>query len=421
MTAEAPAPGGEPKKHARSLLAEHPAFRLFWCARTASALSFQMQAVAVGWQIYELTHSTFQLGMVGLAQFLPMVLLTLPAGHAADRYNRTITAGTSTAIQGLAIVGMAFASHAHRLTPAGIFAAVAFIGAAKAFERPAASALMPNLVPEKLVPQGIALSSAAMQTAFVIGPAVGGILYGWGAAVTYAAAAGLALLAAALTFMIRQERSARPKEPPTLASVFSGIHFIRRSPIILGSISLDLFAVLLGGATALLPAYARDILHIGATGLGALRAAPAVGSLLMSFILAHRPLAGNVGRKMFAAVFSFGVATVIFGLSRWVALSFVALFLMGASDMVSVVVRSSLVQLQTPDAMRGRVSAVNSLFIGTSNQLGEFESGITASLFGTVPATVLGGLGTIVVCGLWMRFFPALVAFDRLQPAPKAS
>ena len=378
-------------------------------------MSFQMQAVAVGWQIYELTHSTLQLGMVGLAQYLPMVLLTLPAGHAADRYDRRRTVAASTAVQGMAMLVLAAGSAMHWLRPAGIFAAVAFIGGARAFERPAAQALMPNLVPEALVPRAIALASAAMQTAFVAGPALGGLLYGWGAAASYVAAGALALASAILTFLIRQERSVRPKEEATLASVFSGIHYIRKKPVILGSISLDLFAVLLGGATALLPAFARDILHIGATGLGALRAAPAVGSLGMSFVLAHKPLGRKVGRKMFAAVFGFGIATVDFGLSRSPILSFAALLALGAADMVSVVVRSSLVQLETPDEMRGRVSAVNSLFIGTSNQLGEFESGITASIFGTVLATILGGIGTVVVCLLWMRLFPPLLAIDRLD------
>jgi len=274
---------------------------------------------------------------------------------------------------------------------------------------------MPNLVPGSILPKAIAWASASFQTASIVGPAIGGLLYGLGASVPYGLAAALALTGAALTAMIRQERDARIREPATVKSLFSGIHFIRHKPVILGSVSLDLFAVLLGGATALLPAFARDILGVGVWGLGVLRAAPALGSLAMSAILVRRPLKRAVGRKMFGAVFAFGVATIIFGLSRSPVLSFAALFVLGAADIVSVVVRSSLVQLGTPDEMRGRVSAVNSLFIGTSNQLGEFESGLTASLFGTVPATVLGGVGTIVVAALWMRFFPTLVTFDRLE------
>jgi len=384
-------------------------------------MAFQMQAVAVGWQIYELTHSTLQLGMVGLVQFLPMVILTLLTGHAADRYDRRIIVAIATAGQAMAIGFLVIGSLGHWIGPGQIYAAVAVVGAGRAFERPASQALMPNLVPEAQVPRAIAWGSGAMQTAFVIGPAVGGLLYGWGPSAAYGAACALTICASILTFLIRQERVAAPREPADLHSVFSGIHYIRRSPVILGSISLDLFAVLLGGATALLPAFARDILHIGAAGLGALRAAPAAGALLMSVVLIHKPLGSKVGRKMFAAVFAFGAATVVFGISRSPILSFAALLCLGAADMISVVVRSSLVQLETPDAMRGRVSAVNSLFIGTSNQLGEFESGVTASLFGTVPATVLGGVGTIIVCVLWMRLFPSLRAFDRLdQPRPAA-
>ncbi len=422
MTSPASPSDPDPQKPAPDgfLLSAHPAFGLFWCGRVASSLSFQMQAVAVGWQVYALTHSTFQLGMVGLAQFLPMVLLTLPAGHVADHYDRRRVAAAASAIQGLAIAVLAAGSWGHWLGTPGIFTAVAIVGAARAFERPASSALMPNLVPEALVPKAIAWSSSAMQTAFVIGPALGGILYAWGATVSYTAAAALALASATFMVLIRQERSVRPRAPVTLESLFSGIHYIRRNPVVLGSISLDLFAVLLGGATALLPAFARDILNVGPWGLGVLRSAPAAGSLLMAAFLARWPLNRKVGHKMFIAVFAFGLATIVFGLSRSVPLSFAALLLLGAADMVSVVVRGSLVQLETPDEMRGRVSAVNSLFIGTSNQLGEFESGVTASLFGTVAATVLGGFGTIVVGGLWMRLFPKLLTFDRLgQKSPK--
>jgi MFS family permease len=404
-----------PESQARLLLLEHPAFGLYWCARVGSALSFQMQAVAVGWQIYSLTHSTFQLGMVGLAQFLPIVLFTLPAGHTADRYDRRTIYGITLAVQGLATAFLAAGSWGHWLTVPDIFAIAGLMGAARSFQGPANQALMPTLVPEPILPKAIAWGAAAFQTASIVGPSVGGLLYAFGPAVPYAAASAVAFVGAGLVSRIHQERSVRPRPPATLNSLFSGIHFIRNNPVILGSISLDLFAVLLGGASALLPAFAHR-LGVGVWGLGLLRSAPAVGSLAMSVYLARRPLQRRVGATMFRAVIIFGLATVVFGLSRSFALSFGALLILGAADTIGVVIRTSLVQLQTPDEMRGRVGAVNQLFIGTSNQLGEFESGVTASLFGLVPATVLGGVGTLVVAGLWMRFFPALRRFDRFEP-----
>jgi MFS family permease len=407
---ETPPPGAP----ARSFLAEHPAFGRLWFGRGASGLAFQMQAVAVGWQVYALTHSTFELGLVGLAQFLPMVLLTLPAGHAADRYDRRLVAALALAAQVIALGVLAAGSAGRWIGIPGIFAAVTVIGAARAFERPAGQALLPTLVPESVVPRAVAWASGAFQTASIAGPALGGLLYGFGPAVSYGAAGVLAAAGALLVASIRVPGPARTPEPATLRSVFAGIGFIRRHDVVLGTISLDLFAVLLGGATALLPAFARDILRVGVWGLGALRSAPAVGSLAMTVWLAHHPLERGVGRKMFAAVTVFGLATIVFGLSRSFALSLAALGILGAADVVSVVVRSSLVQLQTPDAMRGRVSAVNALFIGTSNQLGEFESGVTAAIFGTALATVLGGIGTIAVALLWMRIFPSLRRFDRL-------
>jgi MFS family permease len=406
---------------ARAFIFEHPAYGWFWCARVASGVAFQIQAVAVGWQVYEITHSTFMLGMVGLVQFVPIVLFTLISGQVADRYNRRAVYGIALGVQGLASGILAIGTWGHWLGIPGIFAVVALIGGARSFQGPATQALLPTLVPEPLVPKAIAWATGAFQSASIVGPSIGGLLYGFGPAIPYAAAAVLALIGSSCIAMMRQERNARPRQPATFASLFSGINFIRAQPVILGSISLDLFAVLLGGATALLPVFARDILHVGVWGLGTLRSAPAVGSLAMSFYLARHPPQRGVGKKMFMAVFAFGVTTVVFGLSRSFSLSFAALLLMGAADTISVVIRSSLVQLNTPDEMRGRVGAVNSLFIGTSNQLGEFESGVTASLFGTVPATVLGGVGTLVVAALWMRLFPSLRAFDRFhtrEPAP---
>jgi MFS family permease len=399
----------------RSILFEHPAYGWFWCARVASGMAFQIQAVAVGWQVYEITHSTFQLGMVGLVQFLPIVLLTLVAGQVADRYERRIVYGISLGIQGLVAGILSIGTWNHWLGIEGIFFCVGLIGASRAFQGPATQALLPTLVPQPLVPKAIAWATGAFQTASIMGPSIGGLLYVFGAAVPYAAAAGLALVGAGFIAVMRLKRSVRPRQPATVSSLFSGIRYIQSHPVILGSISLDLFAVLLGGATALLPVYARDILHVGAGGLGALRSAPAIGSLAMSIFLARRPPNRKVGKKMFVAVFAFGITTIIFGISHSFPLSFGTLLVLGAADTISVVIRSSLVQLETPDEMRGRVGAVNSLFIGTSNQLGEFESGVTASLFGTIQATVLGGVGTLIVALVWMRLFPSLRAFDRFD------
>ncbi len=402
---------------AGGLLSSHPAFGWFWCARIASGMAFQVQAVAVGWHIYELSHSTFQLGMIGLVQFLPIVLFTLPAGHVVDHFNRKTVLGTALAVQGVATCLLAFGTWGHWLGTLGIFATVAIIGSARAFQGPATQALMPTLVPKDILPRAIAWSAGGFQTASIIGPSIGGLLYAFGAAVPYATAGILALVGAALLTMVSVPPIKQNKPALTTESLFSGVHFIQRHSVVLGSISLDLFAVLLGGATALLPVFTRDILQVGAWGLGALRSAPAVGSLAMSIYLARKPPQRKVGRRMFLAVIVFGFATMLFGISRWFPLSLAALALTGAADTISVVIRSSLVQLETPDEMRGRVGAVNSLFIGTSNQLGEFESGVTASLFGTVTATVIGGAGTIAVALLWMRLFPALRNFDRFEKA----
>ncbi|HZZ20670.1 MAG TPA: MFS transporter [Opitutaceae bacterium] len=403
----------------KAILFQHPAYGWFWCARVFSALAFQILAVVVGWQIYELTQSTFQLGMVGLVQFLPIVVFTLISGHVADRYDRRMVYGISLATQGVATCILALGTYEHWLSVSGIYVIVGLVGTARAFQGPATQALLPTLVPEALVPRAIAWSTGAFQTASIVGPAIGGLLYVFGPAVPYGVATILTLAGSSFMFLVRQERAGRPKQPATVSSMFSGFHYIWTHPIILGSISLDLFAVLLGGATALLPVFAKDILHIGTVGLGMLRSAPAVGSLAMSVYLARNPPNTKVGRKMFVAVFIFGVTTVVFGLSRSFTLSLITLGVMGAADTISVVIRSSMVQIETPNEMRGRVGAVNSLFIGTSNQLGEFESGLTASWFGTVWATVIGGVGTLVVAGLWMRFFPTLTNFNSFEEERK--
>ena len=395
-------------------LLRHRPFALFWSARTCTSFAYQMQSVAIGWRVYELTGSPFDLGMVGLAQFVPVLLLTLVVGHVADRYDRRRIVAACQAAEALAALFLAAGTLTGFLGVPGIFAVVALIGAARAFESPTLSALMPGLVGEARLQQASAWSASANQTASIIGPAFGGLLYAFGAAVPFVLATFLFAAASLLVSRISLDRPVPAREPATLRSVFSGLAFIRANPAVLGAISLDLFAVLLGGATALLPVYARDILHTGSWGLGILRASPAVGALAMSVLLARRPLRRHAGRVMFGAVIVFGLATALFAVSRSLPLSILALVTLGAADVVSVVIRFALVQMRTPDAMRGRVSAVNMLFVGTSNQLGEFESGVSAALLGTVPAVLLGGLGTIGVALLWMRLFPALRQSDAL-------
>ncbi|AIF52408.1 MFS transporter [Pelosinus sp. UFO1] len=386
----------------------------FWFSRVLTTLAYQMLAVAVGWQVYELTDSPFYLGLVGLAQFLPMFLLTLVVGHVADRFNRQKVICICQITEGVGVGLLAIGSYTGWLSKESIITIVFLIGAARAFEGPTMQAFMPGLVSAKIFPQALATVSSANQTANIIGPAIGGLLYAAGPAYVYCAISVLFLGASFLISRIKIEREIRKVHAVNLRELFAGITFIRRKPTILGAISLDLFAVLLGGATALLPIYAKDVLFIGPEGVGILRSAPAVGALLMSGFLAHYPLKRKVGRTMFSAVFVFGLATIVFALSTSFALSLASLVVLGAADVISVVIRSSLVQLQTPDEMRGRVSAVNSMFIGTSNQLGEFESGVTAAFFGTVPALLIGGIGTVLVVILWIKLFPELAQADRI-------
>lgn len=390
-------------------------FGPFLASRVASTLAWQMLAVAVGWQVYSLSGSTFDLGLVGLAQFLPMFLLTLVVGHVADRTDRRAVARVCQVAEGAAVIGLAAGTAGGRISTEMILAVLLLLGALRAFEGPSMQALLPGLVSAEVFPRATALTTSATQTAAILGPALGGALYLAGPAVVYGVIGALELCAALLLSFAGRPRSMPARPPATLRSVFAGLGFIRSKPVILGAISLDLFAVLLGGATALLPAYAHTILRTGPWGLGVLRSAPSVGAVLVSFLLTRRPLKGGVGRTMFAAVALFGVATIFFGLSRSFYLSLAALVVLGGSDVISMVIRSALVQLKTPDEMRGRVSAVNSLFIGTSNQLGEFESGVTASWFGVVPAVVIGGIGTLLVVFLWARFFPDLAGADRLD------
>jgi MFS family permease len=403
-----------PPASARLLLTHQP-FICFSLGRVFSTLAYQMGAVAVGWQVYALTHSAFDLGLIGLWQFLPMALLTFAAGHAADRYERKQVLQCCQIAEALTAAVLAWGTYAHWLTVDDIFAAGAVLGAARAFGSPASSAILPGVVPEGLLQKGTALSSGAFQFSTIIGPAIGGLAYAIAPAAPYISMAVLWLIASFLNAAIQMDRPVAPKEPPTFASLFAGVAFVRDNPAILGTISLDLFAVLLGGATALLPIYASNILHIGPAGLGILRGAPAVGALLMTVWLTRFALTRRVGMRMFQAVIVFGLATILFGLSRWFLLSVFALFVMGASDTISVVIRLSLVQLATPDSMRGRVSAVNFLFINASNQLGEVESGFTAALMGAVPAAVLGGVGSVLIALLWMKLFPTLKGVERLE------
>ena len=396
-------------------LRQHPAYVRYWFARVSSGFAFQMLSVAAGWQIYDLTHRALDLGLIGLVQFVPSLLLALPAGHIADQYDRRRVVIGCIVIECIAIALLALLSARGDFGEIAILATLFAIGVARAIEFPTAMALAPSLVPAELFPRAAAAGASAAQTAMIVGPALGGVIYVAGPHVVYGVAAALYLIAAVLMSRVRYERPPVPREPPSLRTLFAGVGFIRSRPVVLGAISLDLFAVLLGGATALLPIFARDILHTGPWGLGLLRAAPAVGALTMSFWLAHHALQRRVGTVMFASVAGFGVATLVFALSQSFGLSLAALFALGALDMVSMVIRSALVQLETTDSMRGRVSAVNAIFINTSNQLGEFESGMTAAWFGAVPSVLIGGLGTLVVVVLWMWWFPALRERDTLH------
>lgn len=394
-------------------------FVLFCLARVATTLAFQMLAVAVGWQVYALTGSAFYLGLVGLVQFLPMAILTLMVGHVADRYNRRLIIGTCQFVEGIGVIVLAAGSHYGWLSIANILIIMSLMGAVRSFESPTMQAMMPSLVNLNILARAAAWATSCAQTAVIIGPALGGLLYIYGPALVYGVIGVLFLLASLFSFMIKVTVNLANRNEVNLRSVFAGIAFIRSKPEILGAISLDLFAVLLGGATALLPIYAREILHSGPVGLGVLRAAPALGALIMSAYLGRYPLRHRVGRIMFIAVIIFGIATLTFAVSTSFVLSAAALMVLGGADVISVVIRGTLVQLYTPDEMRGRVSAVNMLFIGTSNQLGEFESGLTAAWFGTVPAVLIGGFGTIIVALLWMRIFPALDQIDSLKvPKP---
>jgi MFS family permease len=391
-------------------------FRLFQVARFCVVLATEMQSVAVGWQIYETTRRPLDLGLVGLAQFLPVILLFLVSGHVVDRFNRRnilVLCYCGFALCSTLLLIVAF--RAPRSIGL-IYAVLVLLGVVRSLNGPAGRAILPQLVPEDHFPSAVAWASSVFQTATILGPAVGGIAYAAfrGPTAVYATAAAASTVAVLATLRIKASAKARPREPVNLDTVLAGFKYIWREKIILGSISLDLFAVLLGGAVALLPVFAQEILKTGPWGLGLLRSAPAVGAAAMALFLAYRPLRRKAGRSMLWCVAGFGVCTVLFGISHNLALSLAALVLVGATDMVSVIVRGTLIQVATPDQMRGRVNAVDMIFIGTSNEFGQFESGLTAHWFGTVPAVVLGGLGTLVVTALWALAFPELRNADRL-------
>jgi MFS family permease len=395
----------------------YPDFTVFQMARFCIVASLEMQSVAVGWQVYAITRRPLDLGLIGLAQFFPGLIFFLAAGHAVDRFNRRrLLMGCYGGFALCSGLLLAIALH-HAPSVHLIYAVVFLLGTVRSFNFPTGRALLPQLVPEQHFSNAVAWNSSVFQAATILGPSIGGLAYALfhGAAAVYAMSMVISLVAMFSTLRITAQTKSRPPEPVSLRTVLAGFHYIWRHKLILGSISLDLFAVLLGGATALLPVYAREILRTGPWGLGLLRSAPAVGAGVTAILLAYRPLKGRSGPTMLWCVAGFGVATIVFGLSRNLILSLVALAFAGATDMVSVIIRAILVQLGTPDDMRGRVNAVDMIFIGTSNQLGEFESGLTAAWLGTVPAVVFGGVGTLVIIAIWAWIFPELREPDQLS------
>ncbi|MBT0720890.1 MFS transporter [Tatumella sp. TA1] len=386
----------------------HQGFRHYLIAQTCSSLSFQIVSLAVSWQLYAMTHSAFMLGMIGLMQFLPSVILALPAGHLADQYNRKTLIVTGQSIELLAVVGLIALPFLSWLSTSALLGLVALFSIAKAVESPANTSLLPALLPAQLLSKAMATNQVFREAMVIAGPMVGGLLYVYSPQAAYGVAAFCYLVALIMIATVRYVPVALARLPMTMKNLFAGLHFIFERKDVLGVISLDLFAVLLGGVTALLPIFANDILHTGPWGLGALRAAPSVGALLTGIWISRRVFTRHTGLIMFGCVAGFGVATLVFALSHNIILSLLALVALGGFDMVSMVIRGAMVQLDTPDGMRGRVNAVNSIFINTSNQFGEFETGVLASLVGTVPAAVVGGVGTLVVVAVWMKLFPGL-------------
>jgi MFS family permease len=401
-----------------------PAFRYYWMARLSSTIAQMAMVIVIGWQVYDiarhsmgLKEAALRLGIIGLVQFIPLFLLTLVTGWTADRIDRRWIARAAVALELGCAAALAWFAWTHTTTLEILYAVAALLGVARAFAGPALGALAPNLVPREILPRAIALSSIAWQSGAIAGPALGGYLYAWAPFAPYAASTVLFGIGLAGLFAIGPV--ARPginRGPNPWAQMVEGLRYVRSNRLVLGAISLDLFAVLLGGATAMLPVFARDVLNAGPEGLGHLRAAPAVGATLTAAFFSVRPLRHNVGGKMLTAVGVFGAATIVFGLSRWMPLSLLCLALLGSADMFSVYVRQSLIQLYTPDQMRGRVGAVSSLFISASNELGEAESGFLGALIGPVPAVIAGGVGAILVVVLWSWWFPELRLAKTFDP-----
>ena len=398
----------------------HPNFLLFQAARTAIVVAMEMQSVAVGWQVYEITKRPLDLGLVGLVQFLPGILLFLVSGHVADRYDRQRLVILCYIGYGLSFGLLFWTALRATGSVSFIFVVLTILGILRVFNAPVSRAFLPQLVPDEDLPNAIAWASTFFQGAAILGPALGGMIYAAfrGPSAVYATAMVLTLLAVLCVAKIKAEARPRVREPFSSRTVFAGLHYTWREKIVLGSLSLDLFAVLLGGAVALLPVYAKDVLRTGPWGLGLLRAAPGVGAAMMAILLAYRPLRRKAGLTMLWCVAGFGVFTILFGISRSLVLSMIALFFVGATDMVSLVVRAILIQVATPDEMRGRVNAVDMVFIGASNEFGEFESGLTAQWFGTVPAVILGGIGAIVVTAIWAWRFPELRKVEQVHTLP---
>ncbi|MCW1411277.1 MFS transporter [Rhizobium sp. 1AS11] len=374
----------------------------------------QILNVAVGWLIYDVTRSALALGMVGLAAFTPKLVLSLVSGVVADRFERRVICGIAFFVMGVVTLGLLVVASTTPAVTGAVYALFILFGTARGFASPAAQAMVANLVPRDALSRVMGVSSSISQMASIIGPALGGLLYVAGTWAPFAVAAAAFLLASLLNLLISKRPPSRGKSRLRLSDAFEGLHFIRRKPVIMGAISLDLFTVLLGGATALLPMVASEILHLGPLGLGVLRSMPAVGAMMVGLTLAYRPVEQRAGHKLFLATTTFGLATIVLALSQDFYLSLGALWLIGASDVISVVIRQTLVQSDTPDEMRGRVAAVNSLFVGASNELGEFESGVTAAAFGLVPAILIGGLGTVAVSIIWASIFPQLRRRDHL-------
>ena len=395
-----------------SIVRRYPDLALFLAGRFLSAMAIQMQNVAIGWLVYDLTRDPLALGLVGLLTFAPAVTLALLTGHVADRYDRRWVLILSSLTTASTAAGLLLAARDPTAPIGVVYGLVRAFGVTRAFANPAGQALLPNLVERSDLGRAVSLGSMVWQLATIIGPAVGGLLYAFGGVMVFGVAAAIFAVTAGLLALLRHRQS--PAGESHEAELLAGIRYIRSNRVIFGAISLDLFAVLLGGVTALLPIFARDILQVGPGGLGLLRSMPSLGALVVAVALARWPLERRAGLRMFQGVALFGIATIGFGLSTSLPLSLACLFLLGAGDMVSVVIRQTLVQIETPDAMRGRVAAVNSVFIGASNELGEFESGLAAALVGTAPAVVLGGIGTLAVAAIWAKAFPELRQRDRL-------